>query len=322
MIRLVRASGVLIALCAAGSAFTQILPSKTYNGLGRPLIVNVKPAETEKGPFIIKLLRAGTAEVVEESVTKKGFVDLAKHFPSLMKTTKPECLYAQLYSDTTPIGSALVLQPMLNPQISKLNADGKTVDFVTDEDGPMFNGYRAFTDQHILWHTSLGDIEVKMRPDACPNTSYIIRELVRGGYYTGTIVHRIVAKRKDGTPFVVQGGDPTGTGSGGPGFAYPLEKSKLEHDFGVIGIARSTDPNTNGGQIYFCLSREGTKHLDGRYATIAQTVKGADVILKLAEQPVGDKDRPNKPPVIIDAKLVPAPPYPLELPALKRPEAK
>ncbi len=313
-----------IAMFIAASAASngQITPGKTYNGVGRSFIVNIKPAASEAGPLSVKLLRAGSAEVVAETQCKPGFVDLTKLFPILWKTTKPECLYAQLYSDKTPIGSALVLQPMLNPQISKLSADGKGVDFVADEDGPMFNGYRSYVDQHILWHTTIGDIEVKLRPDASPNTTWIIHELVRGGYYTGTIFHRIVAKRKDGTPFVVQGGDPSGTGSGGPGFAYGLEKTKLEHDFGVIGIARSTDPNTNGGQIYFALSREGTKHLDGRYATFAQTVRGGEVILKLAEVEVDDKDRPKKPPVILEAKLVNAPPYPLELPALKRPEVK
>jgi peptidyl-prolyl cis-trans isomerase B (cyclophilin B) len=155
----------------------------------------------------------------------------------------------------------------------------------------------------------MGSIEFQLRPDAAPNTAWTIMELVKGGLYRDTIFHRVVAKRKDGTPFVIQGGDPTGTGSGSAGFSYPLENSPLLHDFGVISIARSTDPNTNGCQIFVGLSREGTKHLDSKYAAFGQAVKGGEVILKIAAVPVGKEDRPNDPPKIKNARLVDAPPY-------------
>jgi peptidyl-prolyl cis-trans isomerase B (cyclophilin B) len=144
-------------------------------------------------------------------------------------------------------------------------------------------------------------------------------ELVKGGLYTDTIWHRVVAKRADGSPFVIQGGDPAGTGSGGPGFAYALEKSTLPHDFGVISIARSTDPNTNGCQVFVCLSREGTKHLDGRYASFGQLVRGADAVLKIGAVPVGKEDRPLNPPKIHGAELIDAAPYGTGPAVLSRP---
>lgn len=302
---------VTFALCFAGlgSISAQIQPVYTYNGIGRSFPVRVQLPVGARGESTIQLLAPVTAEVVQKTTVQGGDQDLAKLFPDLWTNKKPSLLYAQLVLDGRKVGPALVLQPMLNPQISRLKADGKTVEFVTDEDGPMFNGFRAYVDKLIVLDTSMGMIEFQLRPDAAPNTTWTIMELVRGGQYRDTIFHRVVAKRKDGTPFVIQGGDPTGTGSGGPGFSYPLEDSTLPHDFGVISIARSTDPNTNGGQIFVCLSREGTKHLDHHYAAFGQAVKGADAILRIAAVPVGKEDRPNDPPRIKNARLVDAPPY-------------
>ena len=282
--------------------------------------VHVPPGS--RGPAIIKLMAPVTAEVVASFSVRDGEEDLASLYPALWTAKHPTVLYAQLVVSDEEVGPALVLQPMLNPMISRLKADGKTVEFVPDDDGPMYNGIRAYVDKHIVFETSMGTIEFQMRPDAAPNTAWTIMELVRGGQYRDTIFHRVVAKRADGSPFVIQGGDPTGTGSGGPGFSYPLENSSLPHDFGVISIARSTDPNTNGGQIFVCLSREGTKHLDGHYAAFGQAVKGADVILKIGSVPVGKEDRPLKPPVIKRARLLDAPPYGMGPKPVARPISK
>jgi len=296
-------------VAAAHSAFAQIESSYTYNGIHRSFPIKVRIPGGSRGSIQIQLLKPVTAEVVEKAEVTGGRQDLAKLFPDLWDAKHPTVLYAQLVVNDQKIGPALVLQPMLNPQISRLKDDKKTVEFITDEDGPMFNGYRAYVDKHIVFETSMGTMEFKTRPDAAPNTVWTIMELVRGGQYRDTIFHRIVAKRADGSPFVIQGGDPTGTGSGGPGFAYPLEDSTLPHDFGVISIARSTDPNTNGGQIFVCLSRAGTKHLDHKYATFGQLVKGAEVVKAIGAVPVGKEDRPINPPVIRNAKLVNAGPY-------------
>ncbi len=298
-----------MALVGAATVSAQIDPLYTYNGIGRSFPVTVHIPAGSRGTSSIELLEPVTAAVFEKAETKGGKQDLAKLFPDLWTTKHPHVLYAQLVVNDQKVGPALVLQPMLNPQISRLMDDKKTTEFVTDEDGPMYNGIRAYVDKHIVFDTSMGTMEFQLRPDAAPNTVWIIRELVRGGQYRDTIFHRVVALRKDGTPFVIQGGDPTGTGSGGPGFSYPLENCTLPHDFGVISIARSTDPNTNGGQIFVCLSREGTKHLDHKYAAFGQAVKGAKTILKIGAVPVGKEDRPLDPPKIKNARLVDAPPY-------------
>lgn len=299
----------LFALALPVLANAQISADRAYNGIGRPLMVRVHVPRGKRGDVEIRLLQAVTAETVEKAAVRDGKVDLAKLFPSLWTAKNPHVLYAQLVVGDRKLGPALVLQPMLNPPLSRLAADGKTLEFVPDEDGPMYDGIRAYVDQDIVFDTSLGSMRFRMRPDAAPNTAWNIMELVKGGLYTDTIFHRVVAKRADGTPFVIQGGDPTGTGSGGAGWAYPLEKSSLPHDFGVISIARSTDPNTNGCQIFVCLSREGTKHLDGKYAAFGQVIEGAETILKIGAAPVGKEDRPNDPPKIFRARLVDAAPY-------------
>jgi peptidyl-prolyl cis-trans isomerase B (cyclophilin B) len=296
-----------LAILLSAMANGQISVGHPYNGIGRPLTVTVRAPKVAKA-IQIELLEPLSAKVVEKASVSPGSLDLAKLFPELWATKKPQLLYAQLTTDGKKLGPAVVLQPMLNPLISRLAADGKTVEFVPDEDGPKYNGIRAYVDEDIVFDTSKGIMRFRMRPDAAPNTVWNIMQLVKGGLYTETIFHRIVSKRPLG-PFVIQGGDPTGTGSGGAGFSYPLEKSPLPHDFGVISIARSTDPNTNGCQIFVALSRAATAHLDGRYAAFGQAILGAPTILKIATVPIGKDDRPTNPPVIHRAYLAEAKPY-------------
>ena len=148
------------ALCFAGlgSISAQIQPVYTYNGIGRSFPVRVQLPVGARGESTIQLLAPVTAEVVQKTTVQGGDQDLAKLFPDLWTNKKPSLLYAQLVLDGRKVGPALVLQPMLNPQISRLKADGKTVEFVTDEDGPMFNGFRAYVDKLIVLDTSMGMI--------------------------------------------------------------------------------------------------------------------------------------------------------------------
>ncbi len=105
--------------------------------------------------------------------------------------------------------------------------------------------------------TNLGEIVIGLRPDEAPNTAWNFRELVDGGFYDGTIFHRVVPQSRDGDPFVIQGGDPSQSGEGGPGYWLPLEPSGLAHDFGVISMARADDPDSAGSQFFICLSARG-----------------------------------------------------------------
>ncbi|RMH14560.1 MAG: peptidylprolyl isomerase [Planctomycetota bacterium] len=171
-----------------------------------------------------------------------------------------------------------------------------------------FSGIRAYVDRRVILDTTLGEIEIMLRPDAAPNTAYNFLHLVNGGFYTDIIFHRIVPLASNGSPFVIQVGDPTGAGEGGPGYMIDLEPSTVAHAFGVISMARSSDPDTNGSQVFICLSREGTRHLDGQYTSFGHTVRGADVIQAIAATPVDAQGRSDDPPVLRSARLVAAPP--------------
>jgi peptidyl-prolyl cis-trans isomerase B (cyclophilin B) len=94
--------------------------------------------------------------------------------------------------------------------------------------------------------------------------------LATHGYYDNTTFHRVLAN------FMAQGGDPTGTGSGGPGYYIPLEVTSHKHVVGAISMARATDPNTNGSQFFICFTDQ--PGLDGQYSVFGQLVEGMDVL--------------------------------------------
>lgn len=297
---------VISIVAASVGSWAQVVPRYDYNGVDRSFPVTVHRPRGARGPLEVRLLAPVTAAPSASAPISTGDCDLSSVLP-LWKQKTATVQYAQLFAGGRPVGPALVLQPMTSPLVSRLKADGKTVEFVPDTDG-VYAGVRAWVDQDIVFDTSMGDMRFRMRPDCAPDTVWTIMHLVSGGFYRDVIWHRVVHLSR-GYPFVIQGGDPTGTGNGTPGFDYPLEDSSLPHDFGVISIARDTDPNTNGCQIFVCLSREGTARLDHKYASFGECIDGADTIQKIGAVPTGKEDRPNDPPVIRWAKLVDSAPY-------------
>ena len=176
----------------------------------------------------------------------------------------------------------------------------------------VFSGLRMYVEHDAVLKTSKGDIRIAFAPEEAPNTVYNFLHLVEGGYYSDIIFHRIVPLERNGWPFVIQAGDPSGTGIGGPGYWLPLEPSYLPHDFGVISMARGDDPDSAGGQFFICLSREGTARLDGQYCAFGFAVgsESAHTIRNIADVRLVDVEagKPLDPPVIYEARLVPAPP--------------
>jgi cyclophilin family peptidyl-prolyl cis-trans isomerase len=158
--------------------------------------------------------------------------------------------------------------------------------------------------------TDAGSIRLAFAPDAAPATVRNFITLAEQGFYDNTIFHRIVPMNREGQPFVIQGGDPTGTGDGGPGWNLAMEPSDLPHDFGVVGMARGDEPHSAGSQFYIALSRAGTARLDGQYTAFAYAVAGADTIRAIADRPIADAatGRPGDPPKVLRVDIVPAPP--------------
>jgi len=304
--------GFVAAFAPAAMTNAQLTPNRLYFGVNRPIPMAVAVPDGAEGAVSIELMAPGPngssdATSVAMVEVESGGVDLAGLFPILWTAEKPRLLYAQLVVAGEPVGPAVVLQPLLTPAQAK--AAGRNIQFAPSQQ--MYSGLRAYVDQHVVFDTSEGEIEIALRPDQAPNTAFNLLSLVKGGFYTDIIVHRVVPTNPQGNPFVIQFGDPTGTGGGGPGYFTDLEPSTLPHDFGVVSMARTSAPDTNGSQVFICLSRAGTSFLDHKYVSFAQTVRGADTILKIEGTKLqsAQSGRPVNPPVIKKAWTVDAPPY-------------
>ena len=123
--------------------------------------------------------------------------------------------------------------------------------------------------------TRQGPILVELFDKDAPITAGNFLLLAEDGYYDGVRFHRVEPS------FVVQGGDPTGTGSGGPGFAIPDELNpQLKHDRGILSMAHA-GPNTGGSQFFICLGREATQHLDMKHSVFGRVIEGVEVVDKI-----------------------------------------
>jgi len=323
-------AGIAIALSVLFLLVTplgaQLTPERLYCGVGQRVVVTVDAPEDYNGELTIRLHDPRTFKVLGTAPAARGRTDLTSLFPSIWADKSHAVVLAQLYLGPEATGAPLVLQPMVTPNRAMLVdaatmrvSDEKDARVVFEDDRQStrfangqvesperdvtYCGLRVYVEQEVVLETSVGEIAFRLRPDAAPNTAFNFMHLVEGGFYTNIIFHRIVAALADGRPFVVQMGDPSGTGAGGPGYAIDLEKSALAHDFGVLSMARGGDPDTNGSQVFVCLSREGTAFLDGRYTAFAQAISGADVIREIAASAVDANDRPLDPPLVLSARL-------------------
>lgn len=129
---------------------------------------------------------------------------------------------------------------------------------------------------HAVIKTNKGDIHLQLNPAEAPLTVNNFVALARDGYYDGVTFHRVVPH------FVIQGGDPTGTGSGGPGYKFQDEAVTRPYKAGTVAMANA-GPNTNGSQFFICL--EDQQGLPPNYTIFGDTVAGMDVVRNIR---VGD----------------------------------
>ncbi len=128
--------------------------------------------------------------------------------------------------------------------------------------------------------TDLGSMTFELYHDVAPAhaDSFVARTV--DGFYSGTIFHRIIKG------FMIQGGDPLGTGMGNAGYYLPAEFSKLPHQEGTLSMARGRSPNSASSQFFICHTRERCRILDGEYTVFGQLIKGYDVLQALVSVPV------------------------------------
>jgi peptidylprolyl isomerase len=151
------------------------------------------------------------------------------------------------------------------------------------------------TGKKILLKTSMGDIILQLYEDM-PITAGNFQKLVEKGFYDGTIFHRIISD------FMIQGGDPTGTGRGGPGYAIKDEFTrKNRNDRGTISMANA-GPNTGGSQSFINLVNNN--FLDSKHPVFGKVVEGLDVVDALGKVKTGANDKPVKEVKIESAKVM------------------
>lgn len=143
----------------------------------------------------------------------------------------------------------------------------------------------------ITFEMENGDImKAELYPEVAPNTVNNFISLVSSGFYDGLIFHRVIKG------FMIQGGDPQGTGMGGPGYGIKGEfaqngvSNDLRHSAGVLSMARSMMPNSAGSQFF--IMHKDAPHLDGAYAAFGKITEGMDVIDKIAVVRTDHSDRP------------------------------
>jgi peptidyl-prolyl cis-trans isomerase B (cyclophilin B) len=146
------------------------------------------------------------------------------------------------------------------------------------------------------------EIKIELDYENAPNTAQNFAYLAAKGFYNGLIFHRVIKG------FMIQGGDPTGTGMGGPGHSIKGEfkqngiVNNLKHNRGVVSMARSSDPNSAGSQ-FFIMHQDGL-FLDGQYAAFGKVVSGMDAVDEIATTSVGANDRPTSPQKIKTIEVV------------------
>ncbi len=143
----------------------------------------------------------------------------------------------------------------------------------------------------ITFEMENGDImKAELYPQVAPNTVNNFISLVNKGFYDGLIFHRVI------NGFMIQGGDPEGTGMGGPGYGIKGEFAQngfandLKHSAGVLSMARSMMPNSAGSQFF--IMHKDAPHLDGAYAAFGKIIEGMDVVNKIAAVATDYSDRP------------------------------
>jgi cyclophilin family peptidyl-prolyl cis-trans isomerase len=135
-------------------------------------------------------------------------------------------------------------------------------------------------------HTNHGAVELELFPDDAPKTVDNFVSLARDGFYDGVIFHRVIPD------FMIQGGDPTGTGTGGPGYQFEDEPNDHKVVRGALAMANS-GPNTNGSQ-FFIVTAEACPWLDGKHTVFGRVTAGMEVVDRISELPRDARDRPRE----------------------------
>ncbi|MCI8749360.1 MAG: peptidylprolyl isomerase [Lachnospiraceae bacterium] len=149
----------------------------------------------------------------------------------------------------------------------------------------------------VTFETTAGVIKAELYPEIAPNTVNNFISLVSKGFYDGLVFHRVIKG------FMIQGGDPDGNGTGGPGYSIKGEfaqngfENNLKHTAGVLSMARSGMPDSAGSQFF--IMHKNAPHLDGSYAAFGMVTEGMEAVNAIAETATNGMDMPVEPQVMV-----------------------
>lgn len=277
-----------------------LLPQKGYYAPDQPVNINIKPPNGEVTLFMTDFMGRALEAKGVVAVDGEKTVDIKALFPD-MSTAGTYILYAVPKDKPNKefIGTPLVVEVI----------DDKRQGAPT---GSMV--VRIVPLCYAVMTTDKGPMTLAFYYDVAPNTVNSFLHLSQSGFYDGLTFHRIV---KD---FVIQGGDPKGEGTGGPGYLVDAEFNTRKHVEGVLSMARSGDPNEAGGamprcefansagsQFFVCLNYENTRQLDNRYTAFGKVMGSMETVKAIAEVPLADAElgRPKDPPKITRVEVKP-----------------
>ena len=290
---------MLQVVTALVALFSVIIPAKEWYAPNANVDVQVQakqPVSLVLIDFSGKVIEPAVSNAVSESKT----VDVRALYPQI---TKPGAYVLLAVPQGKPnrdfIGTPVVIEALTAPR----PAAGNTVNVLRMQ--PL--AYAKMT-------TSVGEMKMLFWYDVAPVTVNSFLSLSAGGFYDGLSFHRVAPK------FVIQAGDPLGTGAGGPGYTVPAEFNDRPHELGVLSMARQGDPleqqgmqprpefaNSGGSQFFICLTRAATKQLDRRYTGFGQVFDGLETVQKIGSLPIADPQsgRPQNAPLIEKVQVVP-----------------
>ncbi len=179
----------------------------------------------------------------------------------------------------------LIMTIFISPKKTEYKEDLLGIDYMVEGNETSLN-YDTDNPVVAMYIKNYGSVVMELYPNVAPNTVSNFISLVRKGFYDGNTFHRLMPG------FVLQGGDPTGTGSGGPGYNIKGEfiangfENDLSHEKWVISMARATKPDTAGSQFFICLETSTCSTLDGSYAAFGKVIDGFDAIEAISKNEI------------------------------------
>lgn len=290
-------SNVLLAVVTA------LTPVKSWVGPSQPLTVEVKP-----GGEAVLVLTDFNGKVLDPKqptdLVADKTVNLREYYREL-DTPGAYVLYVVKKSAAKDLATAPT-DFIGTPLVISVREDKRP------NGAPGVQVTRILPLQYAVMKTAAGSMTMAFYYDVAPNTAENFLRLSQEGFYDGLTFHRIVPG------FVIQGGDPRGDGTGGPGYTIPAEFNARPHKEGVLSMARNGSPqegfppapqfaNSASSQFFICLDYKGTQQLDGKYTTFGELTDGFDVAKKIAAVPLADPEngKPKEPQVIEKVEVKP-----------------